>query len=58
MGREIETEKGKCDSHGAVNATREIPTISFPWIVNAVRRSLARRRPFVCPECGEPVDAA
>ena len=58
MGREVETQKGTCETHGTVDATREIPTITFPWIVNAVRRSLAKRRPFVCPECGEPIDVA
>jgi len=58
MGREVETEMGRCDTHGAVTGTREVPTISFPWIVNAVRRSMAKRRPFVCPECGDPIDSA
>ena len=58
MGREVETQKGKCENHGTVDATRDIPTITFPWIVNAIRRSLAKRKPFVCPECEEPVDAA
>ncbi len=56
MGNEVETQNGRCDTHGTVTATREIPTISFPWIVNTIRRSFAKRRPFVCPECGEPID--
>jgi hypothetical protein len=58
MAREVETQKGHCDTHGTIEATREIPTITFPWVVNAVRRSMAKRQPFLCPECGEPIEAA
>ena len=50
--------RGVATPTGPSTATREIPTISFPWIVNAVRRSMAKRRPFACPECGDPIDSA
>jgi hypothetical protein len=53
--KEIETKAASCPDHGAVEATREIPGSGFPFIVNAVRRYFARRRPFRCPECGTPV---
>ena len=56
MGTEVETKKGRCSSHGEVEGTRDVPTVSFPWIVNSVRRSLSRRRPFLCPNCGEPLE--
>lgn len=56
MSTEVQTQHGRCATHGAVEATREIPRITFPPIINAVRRSLAKRRPFLCPECGEPVE--
>ncbi len=55
MRKEVQTKAGSCPDHGAVQATREIPGAGFPFIVNAVRRWLAKRRPFRCPECGTPV---
>jgi hypothetical protein len=58
MSDEIETRSGQCDTHGTVQATRELPRIQFPWLVNAVRRAFAKRRPYQCPECGEPVTTA
>jgi hypothetical protein len=54
MPSEIQTRRGTCPSHGTVEATRTIPGSGFPWIVNAVRRSLAKRQPFRCPTCGAP----
>ena len=55
MATEVETKKGRCSTHGEVEGERQIPTMTFPWIVNSIRRSLARRHPFQCPECGEPL---
>jgi hypothetical protein len=57
MAKEIQTRTGPCPTHGTVEATREIPKIGFPYIVYAVRRAVARRRPFRCPECGAAVRA-
>jgi hypothetical protein len=57
MSTETETRRGRCPTHGAVMATRDLPRVTFPWLVNWVRRALAARQPFRCPECGEPVDA-
>ena len=56
MASETETMHGDCPTHGTVEATREIPKVTFPPIYTAVRRALAKRRPYVCPECGAPVD--
>ena len=56
MATELETKTGRCATHGAVEGTREIPKITFPWIVNAVRRSMAQRHPFRCPTCGGALD--
>src|SRR5438132_4632114 len=39
-----------------VEATREIPRVTFPPIITAVRRALAKRRPYRCPNCGAEVD--
>ena len=55
MGSEVQTRTGDCPTHGTVEGTREIPRIQFPWFVTAVMRSVAGRRPFLCPTCGQPV---
>ncbi len=57
MATEVETHTGVCPTHGTVEATREIPKIGWPYIINVVRRYLARRRPYHCPTCGADVTA-
>ena len=57
MATEVETKAGRCATHGDVDASREIPTMGFPFVWFAIARALARRRPFLCPKCGEPVTA-
>ena len=56
MTTEVETRTGRCSTHGTVDATRQLPKIQFPFVVFAVRRSLAKRHPFRCPSCGAPVE--
>jgi len=55
MAKEVETRTGRCATHGTVEATREIPKMGFPFIYYAAVRAMAKRRPFRCPACGEPV---
>jgi hypothetical protein len=55
MAKEIQTQGGRCATHGTVTATREVPKMGFPFVVYAIRRAVARRRPFRCPECGTAV---
>ena len=55
MATEVQTRSGRCATHGEVEATRELPRPHFPFMVFAVRRDLASRRPYRCPDCGEPV---
>jgi hypothetical protein len=55
MAKETETQTAQCPAHGEVAATREIPTMGFPFVYFAIARAFARRRPFRCPQCGEPV---
>ena len=55
MDNELETQAGRCESHGTVTGTRKIPRMGFPFIYFAVVRAMARRRPFRCPECDHPV---
>ena len=56
MATEIQTQHGRCAAHGPVEATREIPKAGFPFVVYAVWRAGAQRRPFLCPQCGEAVE--
>jgi hypothetical protein len=56
MATQTETRSGRCPNHGTVRATRDVPRITFPFIYTAVRRWLAKRRPFRCPECGAAVE--
>jgi hypothetical protein len=53
---EVERRTGRCATHGVVAATREVPRLQFPYLVYAVRRQLARRRPFRCPTCRAELD--
>ena len=57
MATETQTSLGDCPTHGEVEATRQIPKVTFPPIITAVVRAFAkRRRPYVCPTCGAAVD--
>jgi hypothetical protein len=47
-----ETHVGECPDHGRVTATRTMPAPGFPYLVYLVRRALASRRPYRCPQCG------
>jgi len=58
MASETQTRTGTCPTHGAVEATRQVPRAGFPFVVFAVRRLLAARRPYRCPTCGQPVTTA
>ena len=55
MATEVQTQAGRCSTHGAVQATREIPKMGFPFVIYAIWRSFAQRRPYLCPECGAAV---
>ena len=58
MAREIQNRTGQCETHGIVEARREIPRMGFPFVIYAIWRAVARRRPFLCPECGAAVQPA
>jgi hypothetical protein len=57
MATEIQTQAGRCTTHGTVEATREVPQMGFPFVVYAIWRAAAQRRPFLCPECRAAVQA-
>jgi hypothetical protein len=56
MATETQTRTGDCPTHGEVEGTRELPRVTFPPIINAVRRAMAKRRPYRCPTCGAAVE--
>jgi hypothetical protein len=56
VATETQTRSGRCTSHGEVEGTRDMPGTGFPWIYHAVKRMMARQRPFRCPNCGEPIE--
>jgi hypothetical protein len=37
MAAEVQTQTGRCATHGTVQATREIPKMGFPFIVYGPR---------------------
>lgn len=54
MATTTETRTGTCVTHGAVQAERQLPKLTFPFVVTGAMRYLAKRKPFRCPECGSP----
>jgi hypothetical protein len=58
MAKEVQTQTGRCVTHGTVEATREVPKTGFPFVIYATWRAVAQRRPFRCPECGAAIRAA
>ena len=57
MATETQTRTGTCPTHGTVEATREMPKPSFPFLFYAVRHLLAGNKPYRCPTCGTSVTA-
>jgi len=52
VATEMQTRTGTCPTHGSVEATREMPRPGFPFVVYAIRRLIASKRPYRCPTCG------
>lgn len=55
MPDQTETRTGTCPTHGTVQAERRMPRPGFPFVVYSIRRMLAAKRPYRCPDCGAPV---
>jgi hypothetical protein len=55
MTNETQTTLGDCPTHGEVQASRQLPPVSFPPLITAARRAIAKRRPYRCPTCGAAV---
>ncbi|HXU25329.1 MAG TPA: hypothetical protein VN697_14995 [Tepidiformaceae bacterium] len=48
---------GQCPTHGDVQAEKQIPKVSFPFIVWAFVRVRAAFGRYSCPECGAKVSS-
>jgi len=57
METTTQTRTASCATHGTVQATREMPKPSFPFLFYAARRLLAMGRRYRCPTCGEATTA-
>jgi hypothetical protein len=57
MATEVQTQTRRCSTHGMVQASRKVPEMGFPFVVFAIWRAIAQRRPFRCPQCGAAVQA-
>jgi hypothetical protein len=55
MPTDNETRAGTCSTHGTVQAERQLPKLTFPFLITAPKRYLAKRKPYRCPECGSNV---
>ena len=55
MATQTQIRTGTCPTHGTVEATREMPRPGFPFVIFAIRRLVASRRPYRCPTCGAAV---
>ncbi|HEU5001965.1 MAG TPA: hypothetical protein VFW71_04215 [Actinomycetota bacterium] len=55
MATKTQTRSGTCPTHGTVEAVRQVPGPSFPFIVYGIRRAVSASKPFLCPDCGQPV---
>ena len=42
MTNVVQTQAGRCPTHGPVEATREVPKMGFPFVVYAIWRAAAR----------------
>lgn len=47
-----QTRPGRCHTHGAVEGTRQLPKLGFPFLVTGTRRLVAMTGAFRCPKCG------
>jgi hypothetical protein len=55
MATTTDKRTGTCARDGTVQAERQLPKLTFPFLITAPMRYFAERKPFRCPECGSPV---
>lgn len=52
---ETRTRQGTCPTHGRVQAEKQLPKITFPFVITGPARGIAAIRPYRCPTCGAKV---
>ena len=52
---EIRTRQATCTVHGRVQAEKQVPKLSFPFVITGPARGVAALRPYRCPACGAKV---
>jgi hypothetical protein len=52
---ETRTRQGSCPSHGHVKGEKQVPKVTFPFVITGVARGVAGVRLYRCPECGAKV---
>jgi hypothetical protein len=49
---QTQTRPSRCDTHGPVEGTRQLPKLGFPFLITGPRRLAAMTGAFRCPRCG------
>ncbi len=49
---------GRCPDHGIVQETKDVPKVSFPFILYGIRWAKAAMAPARCPQCGAKLEKA
>jgi predicted RNA-binding Zn-ribbon protein involved in translation (DUF1610 family) len=49
------TRAGTCETHGTVQAVKELPVFRAPGLFWAFRYLRSLSKPYRCPECGAKV---
>jgi hypothetical protein len=52
---ETRTRHGKRTTHGQATGEKQVPRLTFPFVITGVARWLAATRPYRCPHCGAKV---
>jgi hypothetical protein len=55
MATDTQTRTGRCAAHGVVAATRQLPQVRYPILIDLAVRAVARHRRYQCPVCGAAV---
>ena len=51
----VQTAAGRCPTHGNVQASKEVPSFSWPVLVYLFQQVRNDFRPLTCQECGQKV---
>jgi len=46
------TRQGTCPAHGQVKGEKQMPKLTFPFVITGAARGLTAVRAYRCPDCG------